>query len=304
MNFQTKLQVKFFKHRVPDTLEWDEPMFKDEIDRIYFAYRQCYSRNPFKIKSLSVEESQQLLERYKEYIRTVLVKFHPTFKYRFTETQLTMQNIDEYLEVRRVSLGGLTQFDDYLRKCWFIAQHSMHQSPLEHGGLTVQITGLSRAASMQHNRHRLQSISQASQRYIKEDDPDIVEPASIRRNHQAREIFENYLGQLPEVISRLKECGIPTEDIRAIFPNAMSTSLVVTMNFRAWMHYFEERSCKRAQSEIRHVSDTVLHYLQEEIPFVFAHAGAKCIRLGYCPEAESCGRKPCWDDLIPAKVSS
>lgn len=291
MQLITRVQVEFLKERRPDKQDCDEPLFKDEIDRIYYAYRQCYTHNPMKVKSLTAKNKVELIEDFRKYL---------IWRSSRTGVKVTETNVDQFISEKYGDIVNNDIFMDYLRKCKFISEHSEHQSPLEHGSLTVRITGFSRAASMQHNRHRLQSISQASQRYISENDPELVIPATIRANHQAREIWLEYLDQLPDVISKLKECGIPTEDIRSIYPNAMATEEVVTMNFRAWMHYIEERACSRAQSEIRQVARQVQQYLLTEIPFVFKECGPKCVRLGYCPEAKSCGKYPTKDQVLGA----
>ena len=84
------------------------------------------------------------------------------------------------------------------------------------------------------------------------------------------------------------------EDARFVLPQATTTNIVVTMNCRTLLNFFEHRCCTRAQWEIRHVANAMLALCREVLPAVFAVAGAKCERLGYCPEGEkfACGRYP------------
>lgn len=66
------------------------------------------------------------------------------------------------------------------------------------------------------------------------------------------------------------------------------------MNCRTLLNFFEHRCCTRAQWEIRGVARSMLALCREVLPEVFRHAGARCERLGYCPEGEkfTCGRYP------------
>ncbi len=66
------------------------------------------------------------------------------------------------------------------------------------------------------------------------------------------------------------------------------------MNCRSLLNFFEHRCCMRAQWEIRAMADAMLALCRGALPELFAVAGAKCERLGYCPEGErfTCGRYP------------
>jgi thymidylate synthase (FAD) len=88
------------------------------------------------------------------------------------------------------------------------------------------------------------------------------------------------------------------EDARFVLPNACETKIVVTMNCRSLLHFFELRCCMRAQWEIRALAESMLARCREVLPVVFAGAGA--LRApGLLPEAErfSCGRYPVKPDL-------
>jgi thymidylate synthase (FAD) len=84
------------------------------------------------------------------------------------------------------------------------------------------------------------------------------------------------------------------EDARFVLPQAVQTRIVVTMNCRALLKFFEQRCCMRAQWELRAAASAMLGKCREVLPEIFAAAGAKCERLRYCPEGErfTCGRYP------------
>ena len=65
-----------------------------------------------------------------------------------------------------------------------------HQSPIEHAVFTFGIEGVSRALLAQITRHRIASFSVQSQRYVRENDFEVVVPPQIAEVQEAREEFE------------------------------------------------------------------------------------------------------------------
>ena len=84
------------------------------------------------------------------------------------------------------------------------------------------------------------------------------------------------------------------QDARFALPQAAETKIVVTMNCRELLHFFEHRCCSRAQWEIRKLANRMLDICREKLPAVFSGSGAKCEALEYCPEGEkfNCGKYP------------
>ena len=79
------------------------------------------------------------------------------------------------------------------------------------------------------------------------------------------------------------------ENARYVFPNACTTNIVMTMNARSLLNFFELRCCNRAQTEIRELADEILKLCQSVAPIVFKNAGASCMN-GKCSEGNmSCG---------------
>lgn len=179
---------------------------------------------------------------------------------------------------------------------------SGHQSPLEHVKFTFAIEGVSRALTHQLVRHRLASYSQQSQRYVKEKDFDYIIPPAIERNLEAKNEFEKLMVTIQQSYTRLLALmgqdnvsgEAANQDARFALPQAAETKIVVTMNCRELLHFFEHRCCSRAQWEIRQLANLMLDICKEKLPAVFSEAGAKCQILEYCPEGEKfcCGRYP------------
>ena len=164
-----------------------------------------------------------------------------------------------------------------------------HQSPLEHCSFTFGIEGVSRALSHQLVRHRIASYSQKSQRYVKEGQFEYIIPPKIIENRADKNVYENFMKYAQETYDYFIRNGIPAEDARFVLPNACETKIIMTMNIRTLLHFFEERCCDRAQWEIRHMAYAMLRICKEVAPNLFAKAGASCVR-GKCKEGKmSCG---------------
>ena len=190
------------------------------------------------------------------------------------------------------------KISDYIKK----VIESGHESPLEHAKFTFAIEGVSRALTHQLVRHRIASYSQQSQRYVKERDFEFIIPPVFEKDIELKNKFLSIMDYIQsgynELIDVLAEKGIKGEkanqDARFVLPQASETKIVVTMDCRELMHFFAHRSCTRAQWEIRELSDRMLDICKKELPEVFSTSGAKCEKIGYCPEGSnfSCGRFP------------
>ena len=176
------------------------------------------------------------------------------------------------------------------------AMESGHTSVLEHAVFTFKVEGLSRAALAQLTRHRLASFDVQSQRYVRIHGIDLVMPESVRSS----EFYEEAGSLLEDVMNlyqRMVDAGIPCEDARYITPQAVPTTLYLTMNARELLHFFSLRCCNRSQWEIRHLADEMLKLCRELAPTIFADAGTGCVS-GHCPEKKPCGhprQKGEWD---------
>lgn len=80
------------------------------------------------------------------------------------------------------------------------------------------------------------------------------------------------------------------EDARYVFPNACETKIMITMNARSLLNFFNERCCNRAQWEIRELATQMLKEVKKVAPTIFKNAGPSCLN-GSCPEGSmSCGK--------------
>lgn len=146
---------------------------------------------------------------------------------------------------------------------------SGHLSVFEHASASFDINGISRAASHQLVRHRLSSFSQRSQRYVNENAFEYVVPHVIEDNPDAKKIYDDVMENINEAYNKLITLGVKKEDARFLLPNAASTSLVMTANFRQWLHVIDMRVSRGAQWEIRELLTLIWKELYQQAPSVF-----------------------------------
>ena len=146
-----------------------------------------------------------------------------------------------------------------------------HESVLEHASFTFYISEISRACSHQIVRHRIASYSQKSQRYEEEEEGKFIVPESISKNMDSM-LLSDYLGCInvaEDIYHGLCENGVPPEDARYILPQAISTTLIMTMNARELRHFFKLRLSKHAQWEIRELAKSMLDIVYAIAPSLF-----------------------------------
>lgn len=189
-----------------------------------------------------------------------------------------------------------------------------HGSALEHASFTFGIEGVSRACTHQLVRHRLASYNQQSQRYVDEtkcfayvmpqsitdSDYEYINPFADEdgyfRDISLEQAYVNFMNDVYDFYQEMIYAGIPKEDARYILPNAVCSNIVVTMNVRELLHFFNLRTCNRAQWEIREVAERMLKLCKDVSPKLFENAGPACM-TGSCPEGKmSCGH-PRTDEL-------
>lgn len=173
-----------------------------------------------------------------------------------------------------------------------ILKHVMnlgHTSVIEHTSFSFAISDVSRSLTHQLVRHRIASYAQQSQRYVNLNEPNYVTPPKIAKNKQMKKAYDETMNNIWKEYNKLLDLGIPAEDSRYILPNATCTNIIVTMNARSLLNFFELRCCLHAQWEIRQLANRMLKQVKKVAPTIFKNAGPVCKSKGICPE----GNKDC-----------
>jgi len=136
-----------------------------------------------------------------------------------------------------------------------------HESPLEHAYATFRIKNCSRAMTHQLVRHRLISVSQQSQRYVNQEHFDYVIPKTMPAEFV--DDYHNDMKIIQQMYCKWRQRGLKKEDARFVLPNACTSEIVVSANFREWRHIFKLRTSPKAQWEIRKACGMMLNILRK-----------------------------------------
>lgn len=140
-----------------------------------------------------------------------------------------------------------------------------HTSPLEHAAATFLISGISRPCSQQIERHRIASYTQESQRYVNAENATFIMPNSIF-DSEGFETYVDFLEQSKRLYSCLVKNGVKKEDARFVLPQAVTTKMMMTINFRSLRNLLNLRLDVHAQWEIRRVAAMMVAELSNVSP--------------------------------------
>ena len=156
---------------------------------------------------------------------------------------------------------------DYSEKRIKTCMANGHLSVLEHVCATWKISDISRSCSHQLVRHRLASYTEKSLRYTTPDldnDDWYVIPPDIQNNRDSLCEYKRAMAMLRDQYLIMKGIfKIKNEDARFCLPLATKTEITVTMNLREFLNFYELRSAKDAQWEIRDLAEEMFDVLRE-----------------------------------------
>jgi thymidylate synthase (FAD) len=147
------------------------------------------------------------------------------------------------------------------------ALKSEHLSILRFGYATFAIKEISRACSHQLVRIAHAGILQESQRSVKKNitKDQVMFLTDIELNNEWNELSK----QLQAFYEKCINSGVKKEDARYIYPEAITTNLVITGNFQTWKHFIKLRTDSSAQWEIRMVALEIQKLLKQIAPSLF-----------------------------------
>lgn len=164
-----------------------------------------------------------------------------------------------------------------------------------------EIEGISRACSLQFNRHNIGVVlNQQSQRYVDMKTNDFIIPPQISKNLKALDLYTHLMQESKDTYLAIQQILLESgrnkeeanEDARYCLLESCETSGTWGLTLEALIHFMNKRLCSRSQWEIRQLAmairKEVLYVLPELKDYLVPH----CDSLLYCPEDKCCGRRP------------
>lgn len=144
-----------------------------------------------------------------------------------------------------------------------------HESPLEHEFASIEVV-TSRAVMCELTRHRLASFSVESQRYVKYEELEVINPVWWGNwSKEEQQIWTSAMHHAEREYQCFISLGCKPEKARDVLPNATATTFIMTANLREWRHILKLRTARGVYPQTRLLMLSVLKGFQEQCPAVF-----------------------------------
>lgn len=153
-----------------------------------------------------------------------------------------------------------------------------HTAPLEHSTLTVKFI-CDRGVANELVRHRLASYCQESTRYCNyskdqfDSEITVIKPILIEPGSTSYNVWKMSCETAENAYFSLLDIGETPQNARSVLPLSLKTEIVVTANYREWMHILNLRTSEAAHPDIRFMMHKLLIELRKDIPVIFDDVG-------------------------------
>lgn len=149
-----------------------------------------------------------------------------------------------------------------------------HESILEHVSITARFI-CDRGVSHEIVRHRIGAYSQESTRYCNYagdkfgNEITVIRPCFWDNGTRMNTLWNSSCWVAEQQYIFLIGCGASPQEARAVLPNSLKTSLVVTYDLREWRHFLRLRCDAAAHPQIRQVAEMARDLLADKYPVFF-----------------------------------
>ena len=196
----------------------------------------------------------------------------PSFELEAVDGEAILEKIERagrvcYKSEDRITPGSARKFVAMLIK------HG-HESVLEHVQVTARVI-CDRGVTHEIVRHRLASYSQESTRYCNYakgafgGELTFIKPCFWAEDSAAMDTWKVTMAAIEKQYLKLMEAGATPEQARSILPNSLKTEIVMSMNLRAWRHFFRLRTSAASHPQMREIAGMLLEGFRAAVPVVF-----------------------------------
>lgn len=152
-----------------------------------------------------------------------------------------------------------------------------HLAMLEHASIAVKFV-VDRGVSHEIVRHRMASYAQESTRYCNyginkfDNEITVIRPSAFQKGSFEYVMWESACERAEDMYMRLISDGVSPQWARSVLPHSLKTEIVVNMNLREWIHFFNLRAIGTTgepHPQIKEVAMPLLERFAKEMPEVF-----------------------------------
>lgn len=152
-----------------------------------------------------------------------------------------------------------------------------HMAMIEHAHVSVKFI-CDRGVSHEIVRHRIASYAQESTRYCNYNrskfggEITVIEPFFFKEGTPEYLAWYTACKTAEDQYLELIKMGRSPQEARSVLPNSLKTEIVVTMNLREWIHFFELRAVGTTGSphpQMKESAFPVLKAFAEAMPTIF-----------------------------------
>lgn len=151
-----------------------------------------------------------------------------------------------------------------------------HLSVIEHASATIKFV-CDRGVTHELVRHRLASFSQESTRFCNysiksrfDDGIACIRPPIPLNNIGADDAWRSAMLSCERAYEKMIRAGCTPQIARSVLPISVKTEIVVTANFRQWLHIFELRCATAAHPQIVFLMVKARKLLADIVPEIFS----------------------------------
>lgn len=152
-----------------------------------------------------------------------------------------------------------------------------HTAMIEHFSVSVKMI-VDRGVSHEIVRHRIASYAQESTRYCNYsqgkfgNEITVIKPLFFDKGTPEYIIWEESCMQAEKAYNELIEMGCSPQEARSVLPNSLKTEIVVTMNLREWIHFFNLRALGTTGAphpQMKEIAMMILEEFSNQLPEIF-----------------------------------
>ena len=145
-------------------------------------------------------------------------------------------------------------------------------SVIEHASASV-LFRVDRGITHELVRHRLFSYTQESTRFVNgrksyPEGLEFIQPIDLPAGFPVVR-FDSSCFAAEQAYFSLLDVKVRPQEARAVLPNALASTIMMTGNFRSWRHLFLMRTTRETHPDMRRVSVPLLAAFKERIPLLY-----------------------------------